>query len=375
MAFSRPTLSEIINRILADVSARLGSTASILRRAWVRVFSTVMGGMIHLLYGYISWAVDQIFVKTADEDSLIKKGSAYGIFRYAATYAAGVIPVSGTQGVIVQAGTIFQRGDGVRYMITEDTGIGLTATDMPARAVVAGTNGNANPGVALTLESPLIGVISETVVGTSGMTGGIDLEPIEDYRRRLEQRIQQPPQGGAKIDYETWAKSVPGVGTLMVYGPDDISKSLDPENPGPLPVTPPVGQVWIYFAEASTGDTPTPARIAQVQAVIDANKPVTAKAIVFGISKVNPTFVINAKVQSGYTFDQMKNDIIGNLQDLLISEGLPGNTIHLSQIQEAISKAASEAYHELISPTTAIELDYNQIARIDPALVEINQYI
>lgn len=372
--YERPTLKQLNDRVMADIASRLGGMASLLRRAWARVMGSVFAAQIHLLYGYISWALDQFFVQTAGIESLVKKGEVYNIVRYSGTYSTGFITVTGTQGILIEEGTVFTRSDGFRYVITEDTAIGAAPTDMPARAAEVGTIGNAAASTLLNIESPIVGVQSEAnVSGDGGFIDGVDLEDVEDFRQRILYRMQEPPQGGAKSDYTLWAKGVPGVGIVMVYGPDEISKTLAAVSPGPPPITPPPNNVWVYFSEAN-GTTPSAPRILQVYNEIRSKMPVTAVLQVFGIVKISPTIVINAHPQAGSTESQMRSDIIDALTDLFVSSGLPGQVIFPSQLSEAISSAPSEAYHEVVTPTDPIVLNYDEIARIDETLVTINAY-
>lgn len=356
MPFVRPTLKDIVDRTLADITASLGTQASILRRSWTSIFARAFSGAVHLLYGYIQWAKDQFFVDTAEDDSMIQKAAIYGITRIPASYASGQIIVTGLPSTLVPAGTYFKRQDGQRYVSTLDTSLNLGPTNITVRADEAGELANYSAGSALAMESPIGGVDNTATVSIDNpIELGNDLETLPSLKERYLLRVQNPPQGGSKADYVSWAKEVPGIGLTKVYTPGEISTS---------PFNPPVGTVEVYFLDAGSNATPSSGRIAQVQAYLDLKKPVTATVRVYGISRQAINFSIRAKPSIGYTFSQMAQDIIAEITDLLNLEGKPGETIHLSNINEAISRPVSEGYHFLDNPSSDVTLAYNQLGVI-----------
>ena len=101
MPFERPTLTIIINRIQNDIETRLSDVGTLLRRSLLKILARVFGGAIHLLYGYIDYQSDQIFVTTADTSGLDKIATEYGKTRNAATYATGQGTATGTAGTTI----------------------------------------------------------------------------------------------------------------------------------------------------------------------------------------------------------------------------------------------------------------------------------
>ena len=69
----------------------------------------------------------------------------------------------------------------------------------------------------LTLDSPIVGVNASANVTAGALTGGADAEDDDSLRARLLARIKEPPQGGSKADYVTWALEVPGVTRAWCY--------------------------------------------------------------------------------------------------------------------------------------------------------------
>jgi uncharacterized phage protein gp47/JayE len=105
---------------------------------------------------------------------------------------------------------------GLEYETTEP--IILAAgqpTPAPTRALDPGIAGNLPPGAELVLARQIEGVNQGANIVS--MDGGVDEENDEDLRARLLLRIQEPPMGGAEIDYVHWALAVAGVTRAWCY--------------------------------------------------------------------------------------------------------------------------------------------------------------
>ena len=87
MSFERPTLPALIERIDADLESRLSKQQ--LRRSNARVYSRVIAGVVHGLYGYTEWLSKQLFVDTAETEFLDRYASLYGASRKQASKASG----------------------------------------------------------------------------------------------------------------------------------------------------------------------------------------------------------------------------------------------------------------------------------------------
>lgn len=334
--FERPTLGELRQRIHSDMVSRLELKGGIMRRSVVGVISTVLAGCSHLWHGHMDWVSKQVLTDSMDEDYLLREASIYGIARKAAAKAAGTVVFTGNAGSIVPSGSILKRtSDGALYTTLED---GLASVKIVAQDV--GAAGNADSGAVLNLISPISGVQSSAVV--SAITGGSDVESIESLRARIISRKQQPPQGGNKHDYVTWALEVPGVTRAWCF----------PEYMG-------IGTVGVAFTrDDDTSFIPDTEEISAVKTHIDEKRPVTADVYVFApvlktvdlsISIAPNTSVVQAAVQS-------------ELEAFFRREGAPGATIYLSRISEAISSSISEIHHKITIPSVDVATTEYEIA-------------
>jgi uncharacterized phage protein gp47/JayE len=333
--YSRPTLSEIVERVRTDVLSRL-STDDLLRRADAEVYSRVLGGVAHGLYGFIDWLSDQVIYDTADTDYLERWCSIWGVSRKAASAATGTVTFVVQTGSVIASGTTLQALDGVQYQTTADATVSGTSATAPITAVVAAAAGNRATGQSLSLVSPVVGVQSTATAGL--ISGGADIETDDALRARLLARIQQPPQGGASADYVTWALEVSGVTRAWVY-----AQELG------------AGTVTVRFVRDNDGTgsaiIPDSTEVATVQAYIDALRPVTAQITVVAPAAVPLNFTITGLTPSTTA---VRTAIETELQDLLLREAVPGGTILLSHIRAAISAATDETDYTLTSPSANV---------------------
>jgi uncharacterized phage protein gp47/JayE len=334
-------LQEINGRIQADIVSGFGVT-NVVRRSFVAVLSRAYAGACHLLYGFLDFVSRQVFPDTAEDEYLIRWCSLYGIYQTSAVYAAGSVIFTGSQYATIAAGTKIRRSDGVLFSTTADVEIDMYGNATAnVLADEAGTAGNTAAGQTLALVSPLAGVNSTVTAG--GITGGVDQETLESMRARLIERLQNPPQGGARRDYEQWSLAVAGVTRCWVSEGDP-------------------GWVKVLFAtdKATNGSIPDATAITTLQAALDDKKPLTARVQVVAPTAHAVPFAIQVWPNTTEVHDAVRAEI----QALLIQKGGPGETIFLSHIHEAISAATGEERHNILNPTADIVIPAWKIATI-----------
>lgn len=343
MPFSRPTLPDLIERTRADAVARL-SAEELLRRADVEVLARVLAGSSHALHGHIEWLSQQIVYDTAEAEYLDRWCNVWGLARIPAAAATGNITFTGTNGTVIPAGTVLTRSDGAEYSTAADATIATGSATAAVTAAVAGAAGNAAAATALNLTSPIVGINSAATVAAGGLASGADIEDDAALRTRLIARIQQPPHGGADFDYVTWAREVAGVTRAWVY-----AQELG------------LGTVTVRFVRDDDASLiPDAGEVAAVQAYIDARRPVTADVTVVAPVAVALNFTIAATPSTA----AVKAAITTELTDLLRREAIPGGTILLSHIREAISLAAGETNYTMTVPAADVTHTVGQMATL-----------
>lgn len=335
MAFERPTLEELVQRITTDLETRLGIVGARLRNSFTTLFGKVIAGAAHLLHGHLDYISKQIFPQSADSENLARIASIWDITKEAATFAEGQVTFTGIDGTVIDEETELTSADGIIFKTTEEATIDGGEAVVAVRSTAAGLIGNSESGTVLTVVSPVTGLNGEATV-TSALSGGEDEESDESLLARLLDRIQTPPMGGAKTDYEKWAKEVPGVTRAWAY-----------------PLYLGEGTVATFFVKDEEDPIiPTTADVDEVSAYIEERRPVTAHQYVFAPTADEIDFDISVFPEDDA---DVQANVYQELLDLFSREAEPGGTIPISHVNEAISLALGEVDHVLNSPTGDIE--------------------
>lgn len=169
---------------------------------------------------------------------------------------------------------------------------------------------------------------------------GIDRKPAEpedQARYRLQQRLQNPPLGGAPADYVRWALSVTGVTRAWAVrnwaGPCSVGvivADVDPVTGGIIPPSSATLQaVDDYITDPLRGP---PDELFVLPPILQACD-----------------FVIGLRPDT----DAIRAGVQAELQNLFYRQGAPGVAIPMSQITETISAVSGEYNHRIYSPVIA----------------------
>lgn len=343
MAFERPTLSELVDRIQQDFVSRLELGGAVLRRSMVQVLARVVAGAAHMLHGHLEYQARQIFPDTADEVNVLRWGALFGIERNAPEFATGSVEFTGTNTTVIPIGTVLIRADGVEYTTDAEVTITLGVAEADVTASEAGEDGNADVDTALSLESPITGVDADPSVSVE-LAGGTDEEELEDYRTRILERMRAAPHGGSEADYIAWAKAVPGVTRVWVT-PDGMG----------------AGTVLVRFMrDDDVSPIPSGGEVTTVQDYLDSVRPVTAAVTVAAPTAAALAFNLSIEPDTSAVRDAVEAE----LADLLRNETAPGETLLLSKIRTAIGIATGLEDYTLTSPAADVTHTSGQIATL-----------
>lgn len=332
MAFKRPALPELIGRIDNDLVSRLPGAQAVLASRLTRILATGEAGVAHGLYGYLQWLEKQLFPETCDDDLLHLH--SVGVPRRQASTASGPLIFIGTNGSVIDAGTLVQV-DGLEYSTVQDATLVAGTVTVEIEALAVGVAGSQAAGVQMTLVSPVVGVSATATVGADGITGGADIEKFDNWRDRIMRRRARIPRGGAEGDWAEWALQVPGVTRAWE----------EPMGMGPGSVV-----VRIMADDAADGPGPSLQLLQDAFAYIANQRNVTAH--VYVIAPELDLFV----PQLGITPDNSSTRAAVDqaLQDLVLRAGKPGGTLPISSIRTAIGTAAGVTDYELKWPTASV---------------------
>jgi uncharacterized phage protein gp47/JayE len=295
------------------------------------------------LYLRLEWLHRQIFASLAEGDYLDRHGADFGMSRMPKQQASGDVVVSGDASTFIPAGTRFVRGDraifislGSRTIATSGTAIVSVYAEAPGR------EGNTDASAALTLQTAIPGV-DDVEVDDSGITGGSDVENDASLRSRILDRKRNPPQGGSPAEYIRWARLQPYVTRVFVKR-----------------ATPNPGDVTVYFMtdDSTANGIPTAGQVAEVEETIEEFAPANAQVIVAAPTPLAVDITIDNLAPSNA---RIKNEIEAELKAMFRRRAVPDLLFSLSWIEEAISSAAGEHRHVLVTPTADINPSATQI--------------
>jgi len=354
MPFNRPTLQDIISRIESDINSRVEGSTTFLRNSAFKILARVFGGSQHLVYEFLKFIKDQLFISSADAEHLERHGGEYGIYRNIGTKSTGTAIFTGTAGTVIPSGTVLQSSTGNNYKTSSDitiagsgTGTGtITADDY-------GVAFDEGGGTILSFISPLPGVLTEVVVDGSGLTGGQDEETDEEFRERILARKRTPPHGGAEADYKNWVLEYSGVTrawTIPLYqGVGTIGLVVVNDDDDPIFFTSTeleaIKTYIVSHTDLITGKT--------------VGIPVTAEPGFFMIEATPKT--VNLSIQIYPNTAAIRSSALSKLQEAFLQYGGPAETLSISNLYEAVTGATGEVRCKIIYPTEDVGASTSEV--------------
>lgn len=225
------------------------------------------------------------------------------------TPSQGPVQFSGTIGTVLPAGTQFlYQPNGNVYQAIDNYTVGGGGTGIAiVRSVSVGQSQNLLQGASLTLSSPPAGINATATVFGDDLKDGRDPETDAQAADRILTRLRTPLAGGKVSDYILFALAADpsvvtanvirfpnGFGTVEVVitaGTTDIDFALDNNQPVVL--------------------TPSDELVAEVQAFIETQKPVTDCVFVAGPNSVVQNVTVRVRYLQGHNSTIPTNQIPG----------------------------------------------------------------
>ncbi|WP_176330982.1 baseplate J/gp47 family protein [Burkholderia vietnamiensis] len=359
MPYARKTLAQLRADAMADIAAALEGSDPLLRNAALKIIGVVLAGMTNEEYGYLDWIAKQTNPFTAEGEYLEAWGALKKVFRKDASAASLSATFTGIAGRQLDADVPVVRGDGVTYTTLATEVVVGTTVSITIFADVAGADGNADAGTVVSLGVAVDGIQSNGVV-TGTVSSGADIEDQEQYRARVLEAYQNPPQGGNRADYVSWALDVAGVtrawcapnafgaGTVVVYVMlDDAQASHGGFPQGTNGVS--------QFDQGPRGlprDTPATGDQLVVADALVTLEPVTA--LVYACSPISNTLSFQISGLSTAS-TATRNAIASEIRNVLFRIGDPrGGTVNRSDLNTAIGAVPATAGFVIESITGVI---------------------
>jgi len=237
MANRAPTTGQIAQNILASFKEKFGQTISVLSKSFLAVTAKVMAGVYVTLYKYAGFLGQQMFIRYASAKEteingviltpLIEIGRQMGVSPPALALPAEldiIITVTKQTGYIAAGAQLLGDSNGVTYITIGSINLDaplvfgqILAVGDQSGGNGAGIIGNLDIGAKVSFISPLANVGQQTEV-VSTIQQGVDAEDIDtEYRQRVLDRRQKPPQGGAYADYLLWGEEINGIINIYPY--------------------------------------------------------------------------------------------------------------------------------------------------------------
>ncbi|MDD2722238.1 MAG: baseplate J/gp47 family protein [Gallionella sp.] len=201
--YSRPSYTELLTRIEADLAAMPAVLRAPLSAAWANACNG--------LHGHLDWLDAQCSPLTCELERLSDWGVLYRVERLLATASTGTLLATGNVAAKLLSGALLRGPNGLDYMVVAAVTLGAGNTPVAVRCANAGADGNLIAGQVLTLVDPVAGVNNSLTVDVAGLTGGASDEPVEAWRLRVTEEWQAVVAGGARSgkpdDYRFWARS------------------------------------------------------------------------------------------------------------------------------------------------------------------------
>jgi uncharacterized phage protein gp47/JayE len=350
MAWDIPTPTEIADQASTDIEEGMapilearGITQAVDARSEYsvfRVFSVVIGLALYPVYLFFSWVLDQLFVDRCSKVWLAVHARIWGVERVAAIAAVGAVTFEGAEGTSIPAETTLALS-GSRWRTTAAATVGSGGTvSVSVTAITAGAAGNRAAGAELALETPILGLTAQSAtVDAGGITGGADLQSIEDWRAAVIAWIREPGHGGSAADYAKWAKEI--------LAPARVAVHKAWVGAGTVGVVFAMGE---YDGEGNLMAirSPTTAEVATMQAGLDERGPVTATVVALA---AEPLAIDVTVAVSPYTTVVELAIEAAAAKFFLGADVQIAGKLHRSRLSERLSRAAGEQWHVLATPT------------------------
>ena len=256
-----------------------------------------------------------------------------GIERTPATYASGVVTVTGNG--TVRVGDLFETKSGIQYKATEEQEISTTGK-VKVSCVASGLIGNVPAQQVTQIPVTLSGITG--VTNEQPITGGYEIEREESLRERYYVAVRTPATSGNVYHYLQWAKEVSGVGDVKVFPAERGNNTVE---------------VVIIDQEKKPADN---SLVGTVQNYIDPNSeglgngqaPIGAHCYVVAATEKQLSISANVALDGSLEQEATKSNIEEAIKEYLKTIAFKSDYVSYAKIGETILNAAGvEDYSNL----------------------------
>ena len=325
------SLSDLVRIAENALAVQFYGQSSILRKSVLKVLAHVLGALLYMLSLIAKRIWKNRFVSTCDVSALDGFGMEYGLPHKVPLAASGNVSVTLADGVvsvtIPQDTVLVDKTGKLAYTVKATTVINSGTTTVPVMANEVGYDYNLDADTVLEFRDDAIaGVSSMASVDVSGgVAEGVEIdgdvyvwgETAEEYRARLLNRIQNPPNGSAKNDYKLKALRFGFVTDPFVF-----------------PNTPNTNSVSIALANYNSSSIAlTTSQVEEVSNYItdDVRRSITSDVRVFSVTPVNVTMTASVTPYSASVRDSVTRAIRNYLRKIE-----PGKTVTFDDLEQSV---------------------------------------
>ena len=231
-----PTLNELYTSILTDLETEYGINISPVGKVWLRAMAAVQAAKLKMFYLAIGNLQKNIFVDTADPESLGGTLERFGRVKlnrnpFSATQGQYTIEVTGSIGAVIPASSTFKSDDtslnpGKLFVLDVAYTLIATTDTITVRALDGGDGSQLSIGDTMTATAPIALVNSQAEV-TVEVVIPLAAEDIETYRQKAIDAYRAEPQGGAATDYRLWSFDAQGVQQTYPYAKSGAANEIN----------------------------------------------------------------------------------------------------------------------------------------------------
>lgn len=333
----------IINPMLDQVA--LSRAVRSARGVFAQIFRAI-SLELREVHDHVSWWGRQYFVDTAEDEFVLRHADIYGIVQRPAAPAIGRVTIEAVPGTVLPSGIQLSSSSGVIYQTTEGVTVPVGGSvSVAASSIAAGTGGNLEAGIRLSTVNPYPEIAKVTI--SVAMLGGVNEQTSAELQQSVLDHLRQPPHGGAGFDYQRWISDkwpVKAVGVVADWiGRGSLGIVVVMKNPDGTPRAPSTEEqdaMADYLGRPGTalGVRPVGAYIVIV--------PGALRVVPITVRLRPDSLATRAAVETAFA---RYIATIGDADDDQNASPI-GAIIEPSRISEAISAAAGEYAHDLISP-------------------------
>lgn len=237
MSATVPSSDEIYTQIINSLETELGTEVPVFKKAFLRVISVVLAGVLALLYRFSNALALDMFPQTATYGAVTLNGKTYNplellAISHAVPLAQAAIPARHTititftgNGTIDKGTYLVGKVNRIKY-VTEDVvvqsagagsrAVGILAIEDSKGNPATGASGTLAVGDILTFATKPSFTTAEAVAA-SVVQPGEDAETPIAFRTRVVNAIADRLKGGSLADIRQWAVLTPQVSRVFPY--------------------------------------------------------------------------------------------------------------------------------------------------------------